>query len=164
MALTGRRPAEIFFSATFRPPSEKTPYPVLRLSATGPSPTRSKSLSRLSKVVFASRGFSIDQPLAIAPQDISATPSPTSPLSPLAHCESGADLFTVVPWWMPTDLTTRKERRIHNESLTGNPRPAVCQRNTNSNSDNHLALHSDFVPSGLPRPHRPADAPTPSLH
>jgi hypothetical protein len=41
------------------------------------------------------------------------------------------------------------------ESLRGNQRPAVCQRNTNSNSDNHLALHSAFVPLGLPRPHRP---------
>ena len=36
--------------------------------------------------------------------------------SPLAHCESGADLlFIVVPLWMATDLATRKERRIRNE-------------------------------------------------
>jgi hypothetical protein len=39
--------------------------------------------------------------------------------SPLAHCESGADLlFIVVPWWMATDLKTRKERRIRKESST----------------------------------------------
>ena len=36
--------------------------------------------------------------------------------SPLAHCESGADLlFIVVPLWMAADLATRKERRIRNE-------------------------------------------------
>ena len=29
MALTGRRPAEIFFSASFSLPKEKLPYPVL---------------------------------------------------------------------------------------------------------------------------------------
>ena len=37
--------------------------------------------------------------------------------SPLAHCESGPDLlFIVARLWMATDLATRKERRIRNES------------------------------------------------
>jgi hypothetical protein len=53
MALTGRRPAEIFFSASFSLPREKLPYPALlfdgqlenlaKLPAPAPSPTSSPS-------------------------------------------------------------------------------------------------------------------------
>ena len=44
------------------------------MPATGPSPARSNKLKKtVTEVVFASRGYSIDQPLAIAPRDLPNT-------------------------------------------------------------------------------------------
>ena len=62
MALTGRRPAEIFFSASFSLPREKLPYPALlsdgqlkpgRLPAPVSSPTPSPILGDPKKLVQA---------------------------------------------------------------------------------------------------------------